>query len=138
MIRASGAERFLHRVDMYYCSALAALSFGPFLFLHPSLKSDTWNSYGSVQISPLGGHRDSVAATGGFLVVFVLALVMGASIPIEDFIDFDIVARDGNHQGVADIRRGFGYGSVVEDGCVWDLLHPPANEILDGSGVTTH
>ena len=94
-------------------------------------KSDTWKPDRTVQLSPLRGHRDSVTATGSFFLVFVIALVVGASIPIEDFIDFDIGSGEDDHQGVSDIGGGFGYGSVVEDGCVGCLGHPPADQKLE-------
>ena len=94
-------------------------------------KSDTWEPDRTVQLSPLRWHRDSVTATGSFFLVFVIALVVGASIPIEDFIDFDIVAGEDDHQGVADVGGGLGYGSVVEDGCVGCLGHPPADQKLE-------
>ena len=52
---------------------------------------------------------------------------MGAAIPIEDFIDFDIVAGEDDHQGVADVGGGFGYLALVEDGGKGCLGHPPTD-----------
>lgn len=48
-----------------------------------------------------------------------------AAIPIDDRIDLQVSSRDGEHEGVADVRGGFCGDWVIEYTDIGRLRHPP-------------